>query len=81
MKRLMMIAALGSISLIMGCTSAGPYVTNIRPDYHGNLVIEREKIHFIPLLGPLMPIGRLDTETVPPLTIPIMPEGKQSESK
>jgi hypothetical protein len=81
MKKLLMIAALASIALVMGCTSAGPYVTNIMPDGRGNLIVEREKLRFTPLLGPLMPIGRISSEPLTPITIRVASDAKQDGSK
>ena len=81
MRKLLMIATLASISLVMGCTSAGPYVTNIMPDGRGNLIIERETLRFTPLLGPAMPIGRMSSRPLAPITIRVSPEATQPVSR
>ncbi|TXK93461.1 hypothetical protein BMR02_12425 [Methylococcaceae bacterium HT1] len=39
------------ISLIVGCTTAGPYITNISSDGANGLNIEKCKVEFNMLLG------------------------------
>ncbi|MGM0442326.1 MAG: hypothetical protein ACQEQC_07895 [Elusimicrobiota bacterium] len=39
--------------VISGCTTAGPFVTNISSDGRGNLIIEKSRIQFNSFTGTL----------------------------
>lgn len=49
MKRLLIIS-IGAI-LLQGCTSAGPFVTNISSDGNGGLQIEKCMVHMNAFMG------------------------------
>lgn len=42
---------LAVISMLGGCTSAGPYVTNISSDGQGNLIVEKNTARFNSVTG------------------------------
>ncbi|EIP96832.1 hypothetical protein OpiT1DRAFT_01257 [Opitutaceae bacterium TAV1] len=44
----LLIAAAGFLG---GCTTAGPFVTNISSDGQGNLVVEKNTVHFNAFTG------------------------------
>jgi len=50
MRRYTRVFSVGTILALLlvgaGCTSAGPYVTNISSDGNGNLVIEKDTVEF-----------------------------------
>jgi len=55
---------------LAGCTTAGPFVTNISSDGRGNLNIEKAKVQFNSFMGVVS-----TTETTS-TNIKIIPEGK-----
>ena len=51
MKKLMSVIVLGVCALLGGCSTAGPFVTNISSDGRGNLIVEKNTVHFNPFIG------------------------------
>lgn len=49
MKRLLMICV--AMIAVAGCSTVGPYVTNISSDGNGNVVVEKSMIEYNGLLG------------------------------
>lgn len=48
MKNIITIIAIIALS---GCTTAGPFVTNVSPDGHGGLIVEKCKVNYNGFLG------------------------------
>lgn len=52
MQRILALVVLLFVAVFMiGCSTAGPFVTNISPDGEGNLVVERSKVQFNSFTG------------------------------
>lgn len=45
MLKLKLILGIACLALV-GCSTAGPYVTNISSDGRGNLIIEKQKVQY-----------------------------------
>lgn len=45
MKYAFLIMSLAACAVLMGCSTAGPYVTNISSDGRGNLIVEKNTVH------------------------------------
>ncbi len=56
-------------AVLSGCTTAGPFVTNISSDGKGNLVVEKNTVHMNPFTGAIS-AGEQPTVT----TIRVCPE-------
>ena len=53
MKKIMGIIAVGVCAILSGCSTAGPFVTNISSDGRGNLIIEKNMARFNAFTGVL----------------------------
>ena len=56
--------------IVSGCTTAGPFVTNISSDGQGNLIIEKSRVKMNAFMGTVSNEGGTTT------TIRIIPENK-----
>ena len=54
--------------VLMGCTTAGPFVTNISSDGRGNLIIEKTKVQMNSFMG------TVSNENSSTSTIRVIPE-------
>ena len=52
------------VVLVGGCTSAGPYVTNISSDGKGNLIVEKNTIHMNAFTGAISSGDNPITQTI-----------------
>lgn len=58
-------AAVLAVLILAGCTTAGPFVTNVNPAYDGSLVVEKCQVHFNGFLG-VIDMGQcMSTSTAP----------------
>lgn len=58
-------ASVLAMGLVLGgCTSAGPYITNISSDGRGNLIIEKNTVHFNSFTGTVSSGANPTTQTV-----------------
>ena len=64
-----LVLLMGSVMLV-GCSTAGPFVTNISSDGRGNLIIEKTKVEYNAFTGT---VSNEDTTTT---TIKVIPEDK-----
>ncbi len=78
MNRLRSIATVGIMATVMavvsGCTTAGPFVTNISSDGKGGLIVEKNTVHLNAFWG-VMTLG--ETPTTQTIQILPPPEMKQ----
>jgi outer membrane protein assembly factor BamE (lipoprotein component of BamABCDE complex) len=69
-KKIACLVAIVGITLLSGCTTAGPFVTNISSDGRGNLIIEKSQVKMNAFMGTVSNEGGTTT------TIRILPEEK-----
>jgi hypothetical protein len=69
-KKIACLIAIVGITLLSGCTTAGPFVTNISSDGRGNLIIEKSRVKMNAFMGTVSNEGGTTT------TIRILPEEK-----
>lgn len=63
MKNILTATLLLSIaSILIGCTSAGPFVTNISSDGNGNLVVEKTYVKLNAFMGTVSNEGGTTTK-------------------
>lgn len=70
LKRVACLVAIVGIIIVSGCTTAGPFVTNISSDGHGSLIIEKSRVKMNAFMGTVSNEGGTTT------TIRILPEEK-----
>ena len=58
--------------LLGGCTSAGPFVTNVSSDGKGNLIVEKNTVHMNAFMGTVSSGDNPTTQT-----IRVVPEEKK----
>lgn len=71
----MMITGAGMLAvglLLDGCTSAGPFVTNVSSDGKGNLIVEKNTVHMNAFMGTVSSGDNPITQT-----IRVVPEEKK----
>lgn len=51
LKRLAVVLSALALLALPGCTSAGPFITNVYPDGKGNLVVQRAEVEFNGFFG------------------------------
>ncbi|MFH0809617.1 MAG: hypothetical protein V2A77_03985 [Pseudomonadota bacterium] len=71
----MVVAGFGMVFMGLmfgGCTTAGPFVTNISSDGRGNLVIEKNTVHMNGFMGTVSSGDHPTTQT-----IQVVPEEKK----
>src|SRR5947209_11896410 len=75
MKRLQQLALAGIMATVLvtvsGCTTAGPFVTNVSSDGKGGLIIEKNMVHLNAFWG-VMSIGETPTTQV----VQVLPESE-----
>ena len=73
-----MLLTIGALALVLiGCSTAGPFVTNISSDGQGNLIIEKNTVKFNSFTGNVS-----SGETPTTSTIRVVPnEGRTDERK
>ena len=59
-----------ALTILGGCTSAGPFITNISSDGRGNLIVEKSRIKYNGFMGTISNEGGTTT------TIRVIPEDK-----
>ncbi len=67
-KKVACLVAILGIIIVSGCTTAGPFVTNISSDGQGNLIIEKSRVKMNAFMGTVSNEGGTTT------TIRILPE-------
>lgn len=70
LKKVACLVAILGFTIVTGCTTAGPFVTNISSDGQGNLIIEKSLVKMNAFMGTVSNEGGTTT------TIRIFPEGK-----
>lgn len=68
MKKILQILVLTMVVTMLGCTTAGPFVTGISSDGRGNLIIEKSHVHMNAFMGTVSNEGGTTT------TIRILPD-------
>ncbi|MCX6968486.1 MAG: hypothetical protein NTZ46_12065 [Verrucomicrobia bacterium] len=58
------ILSLLSLVILSGCTNAGPFVTNISSDGHGNLVVEKNTVHMNAFMGTISNNDQTSIQTI-----------------
>jgi hypothetical protein len=58
------VAMLFGLCLVMGCSTAGPFVTDIYPDGQGGLIVERDKIRYDGFFGRIENVGNPTTHII-----------------
>jgi hypothetical protein len=78
MNKLKKIATLGITAAVMtgvsGCSTAGPFVTNVSPDGKGGLIVEKNTVHFDWWTSS---VSMGDTPTTQTIQVTPLPEAKQ----
>jgi type IV secretion system protein VirB7 len=78
MQKLRNIAKVGFvatlIAVVSGCSTAGPFVTNVSPDGKGGLVVEKNTVHLNSFTG-VITLG--ETPTTQTIQILPQPDSKQ----
>lgn len=69
-KKIACLVVIVGIIIVSGCTTAGPFVTNISSDGQGNLIIEKSRVKMNAFMGTVSNEGGTTT------TIRIIPEDK-----
>ena len=69
-KKVACLVAIVGITIVSGCTTAGPFVTSISSDGQGNLIIEKSRVKMNAFMGTVSNEGGTTT------TIRILPEEK-----
>jgi len=69
-KKVACLVVIVGIIIVSGCTTAGPFVTNISSDGQGNLIIEKSRVKMNAFMGTVSNEGGTTT------TIRIIPEDK-----
>ena len=63
-KRILIAALLiSAVGILGGCSTAGPFITNISSDGKGNLVVEKNTVHFNGFTG-VVSTGEVPTTQV-----------------
>jgi len=63
-----------AVAVLTGCTTAGPFVTNISSDGRGNLIVEKNTVHMNAFTGA---VSSGETPTVQ--TIRVFPESEPKQ--
>ena len=60
-KKITLLITLAAVAILSGCTTAGPFVTNISSDGQGNLIVEKSMVKMNAFMGTVSNEGHTTT--------------------